>query len=603
MPTIVGIDLGTTHSLAAVMEHPGGLATGIPRVIKDSQGRVLLPSAVTFQDGEPVALGYDALDRLTADPASTVVSVKRFMGRSLADLHEAERRGVGYALEGDEAGVLRLRVGGKTLTPPEVSALILRELKRRTEAELDESITQAVVTVPAYFDDGQRQATKDAGRLAGVEVLRLVNEPTAASLAYGLHRLTQGVIAVYDLGGGTFDISILKVQEGVFEVLATAGNTQLGGDDWDRRLAEHVRVKLGLPDDGPTRAHLKHEAEVAKRELTTQESTTLRGVTITRAEFEALTRDLLETTSVPCRQAVADAKLIHRIDEVVLVGGSTRMPMVREHVRTIFNKEPLCTLNPDEVVAIGAAVQADILAGQNDEFLLLDVAPLSLGLETMGGTVAKLVHRNQTIPVTAKEYFTTYADGQTAFDLHVLQGEREMARDCRSLARFKLSGIPPMPAGIPRLEVTFLINPDGILEVTAHEERSGAESKVEVKPSYGLTDEQVEQMLFDAMEHAEEDFEERLLIEARVEADRVLLACAKALTDDSGLLQAEERPKIEAALASLEEAKKGTDRNVITARTEELDAVTKPWAERRMDAAIQAALAGRKAGEVAREGR
>jgi Fe-S protein assembly chaperone HscA len=598
MSRIVGIDLGTTHSLVAVTRE------GAPSVLADSGGDALLPSVVAYDArGQVCAVGREAMRLAEEDPSRVVASVKRLMGRSGKDLAK-ERASLPYEIAEDER-VVRIRAGAAEVTPPQVSAEVLRVLKKRAESALGEDITRAVVTVPAYFDDAQRQATLDAGRIAGLTVERLVNEPTAASLAYGLQALQNGVVAVYDLGGGTFDVSILKLRDGLFEVMATAGDTHLGGDDIDRALAEHLTRKAALQgvdvgEAAATRARLKTIAERAKVALSDAPATnvevTLPGaprfsIALTREELEVIARPFVDRTGGPCRRALADAHLRPEdIDRVVLVGGSTRMPLVRRYVASLFEQEPLCSLNPDEVVALGAAVQADILAGDRTDLLLLDVCPLSLGIETMGGAVAKLIQRNSTIPASAREVFTTYAENQTAVDLHVVQGERELAQDCRSLARFKLGGIPPMPAGYPRLEVTFVVNTDGILEVHARETRSGAEARVQVKPSYGLSDEEVERMLIESIDHAEEDVLARLRVEARVEAEQVIAATEKALFADPDLLLAGERERIDEALRVLRARLADGDHNQIRELVESLDQCAQPFAQRRMDRAISTAL-------------
>jgi len=616
---VVGIDLGTTNSLVAYMQGDA------PVVIPGVDGSNLVPSVVALdpvppEGGRPtVTVGNTARKSLIETPERVIYSVKRLMGRGLDEI-QSELKLFPFRLAEDiEAGeVPRIRLGELKFTPPEISAYILRQLKRNAERFFGAPVTQAVITVPAYFNDAQRQATKDAGRMAGLEVLRLVNEPTAAALAYGLDRAKVGTIAVYDLGGGTFDISILKLRDGIFEVQSTNGDTHLGGDDIDNLLltialdeihAEHGVDLRGHP--GAVQA-LRKAAIDAKISLSTDQAARFDielpngdryQREIPRAVFEVLIEPVLERTAGPCKQALADAGITpEQIDEVVLVGGSTRIPAVRQLVDDLFHlaargKKPHIELNPDEVVALGAAVQADILAGASkttEEMLLLDVTPLSLGIEALGGAVARIIQRNSTIPASATEHFTTGVDGQTKVAIHVVQGERELAADCRSLARFDLRGIPPMSAGLPRIEVKFLIDADGILKVTAREQRSGQASKIEVKATYGLTDEQVESMILDSFDHAEEDFAKRLLIEARNEAETILAAVDRAPRSPAwAQLTGAEQAAISAARSRLEAVMRGEDAKAIRDATLALDQATRRFAELMMEAAVSTAITGK----------
>ena len=601
---VVGIDLGTTNSLVA---HVGDGAA----VVLGGDGGPMVPSVVSYAvEGEPV-VGQAAVARALDAPADTIASVKRLMGRSLGDIAGIAPL-VPYQLEDDAGRMVKIRTGrGLVLSPVQVSATILSELRTRAEVALGGEIDGAVITVPAYFDDAQRQATRDAGRLAGLEVLRLVAEPTAAALAYGLDRGTRGTYAVYDLGGGTFDVSILTLVDGVFEVRATGGDSALGGDDIDRAI-----VRWAAGDDAITGADRREiaaavaAARAAKERLTDEETTEVEfaigGVPVarilTRGELAAICAPLLERTSKACRRVLKDAGYAAAdLDGVVLVGGSTRSPVVRDHVRAVFGREPMCELDPDHVVALGAAIQADVLGGGASDVVLIDVVPLSLGLETMGGVVEKLIARNSAIPCGATQTFTTYADNQTGFDLHVLQGERETVDACRSLARFTLRGVPPMVAGAARVEISFQVDADGILHVSAIEQTSGVSAAIQVKPSYGLTDEEVERMLLESFDHAEADLAERNLRIERVEAERILAATRHAMTVDAHLLDDDVAVATRAAMAELERLMAGHDHVAIRHAIEALDRASKPFAERRMNLAIEAAMKGKSLDEVERD--
>ncbi len=592
----VGIDLGTTNSLVAIV-----LGDEKPRALAVDEGSTLLPSVVHYGEGGgpgSVVVGR-AARRLAADfPRDTIVSVKRFMGRSSAD-PETRRLSPYRFAEGDSSVVRFVVDGERVVNPVEVSAEVLRALRNRAEERLGIKVQQAVITVPAYFDDAQRQATKEAGRLAGLEVLRLLNEPTAAALAYGLDKRSRGMFAVYDLGGGTFDISILQLQEGVFEVKAVGGDSALGGDDFDRALAEL------LLDKRERTPRLVREAidaaKQGKEELTRAERVEVFGRTLTRAELEEAIRPLIEKTGASVRRALRDAGTPDGkgLDGVILVGGSTRVPAVRRYVKALFGLEPLADIDPDEVVALGAAVQANLLTAESPQHdvLLLDVAPLSLGLETMGGLVEKLILRNTTIPANATQEFTTFADGQTGMDIHVVQGERELVADCRSLAKFTLSGIPALPAGFARVAVTFQVDADGILSVTAKEQLTGVSQSITVKPSHGLTDEEIERMLLASIEHAEEDVQLRQLIDNRVESQRILKAVEKQIEANGDLLSADERAQIEKAVQELRAAAAASDHHAIKQQIEALDRVSADFAKRVMDRGIERALKGHSVGE------
>ena len=592
----VGIDLGTTHSLVAAMRN------GVAECLPDNEGRVILPSAVRFLENGGRQIGHEALKNQAEDPQNTIVSVKRFMGRGVKDIAHPEK--LPYVLL-DKPGMLSLqtRVGEKS--PVEISAEILATLRYRAEDTFNEDLYGVVITVPAYFDDAQRQATKDAAQLAGLNVLRLINEPTAAAIAYGLDNASEGIYAVYDLGGGTFDISILRLSRGVFEVLATGGDSALGGDDYDRALSEAVLNQAGRQlHTAADKSSSQVAARACKEALSESDQAAFRlqlsdGLleqTVSRSQFELATASLTQRTLSAVRKALRDAKIQRDdVQGVVMVGGSTRMPQIQRAVAEFFGRAPLNNLNPDEVVALGAALQANQLAGNNPngELLLLDVIPLSLGIETMGGLVERIVPRNQTIPTAMAQDFTTYKDGQTALALHVVQGERDLVADCRSLARFELRGIPPMAAGAARIRVTFTVDADGLLSVAAKEQGSGVEAQITVKPSYGLSDDQIAAMLQDSFSTAEQDMKARAVVEARVDADRMWLATQSALDADGDLLSADERQHVEALMAATLAAKSLDNAAEIEAATEALAKGTEAFAAQRMNRGIQHALAGK----------
>lgn len=597
---IVGIDLGTTNSLISII-HP---SSGKPTVLKEHDGSALVPSVIHFSDSGQVSVGEEAKQYLVTDPGNTIFSVKRLMGKSYQDIRNRVHA-YGYKIIDDNTeSLVKVQVGEKFYSPIELSSMVLKALKDRAEHILKTPVNRAVITVPAYFNDAQRQATRDAGKLAGLDVLRIVNEPTAASLAYGLgvDKEQEKTVAVYDLGGGTFDVSILRIHGGVFEVLSTHGDTYLGGDDFDLAIIEHWKKTMALDEASLKDKSLQHElrlaAERAKKALSSAESfsETIDGhkFKLTKAELESLVRPLIDRTISSCASALKDAQLsVSDIDEVIMVGGSTRVPLVKQAVSEFFKRKVNDSMDPDEIVSLGAAIQADILAGNNKDFLLLDITPLSLGIETMGGLMDVLIPRNSRIPTKASRQYTTQKDGQGSMRISVFQGERELVQDNRKLAEFNLTGIPGMPAGLPKIEISFLVNADGILVVTAKELRSGIEQSIEVRPQYGLTDEEVERMLMDSIMHAKDDMELRALVEARTEAQQILETTETFLQKNGGLLTEDEKERTANAMKELAAKIKGDDRNEIHGAIERLNDLSRPYAERLMDQAISSALKGK----------
>jgi molecular chaperone HscA len=599
----VGIDLGTTNSLVATVRN------SIPEVLTDEEGRALLPSVVHYMKNGHAQIGYKALAAQNTDPKNTVASVKRFMGRGLKDIAYVENLPYDFL---DTPGMVQLKTAAGVKSPVEISAEILATLRQQAEDALGDELVGAVITVPAYFDDAQRQATKDAAKLAGLNVLRLLNEPTAAAIAYGLDNASEGVFAVYDLGGGTFDVSILKLTKGVFEVLSTGGDSALGGDDFDHRLLCWIIEQAKLsPLSDEDLSILMVKSREAKELLSTKAETRIDAalgsgeevhLTVTAEEFVKMTQHLVAKTITPTKKALRDADLtVDDVDGVVMVGGATRMPHIRKAVGEFFQATPLANIDPDKVVALGAAVQANLLAGNRaagDDWLLLDVIPLSLGIETMGGLVEKVIPRNSTIPCARAQEFTTFKDGQTAMAIHIVQGERELVSDCRSLARFELRGIPPMAAGAARIRVTYQVDADGLLSVSARELRSGVEASISVKPSYGLEDDQIAQMLQDSFKSADVDMALRALREEQVEAERIVLATQSALAEDGGLLSDDERASVTSLLAAVQQSSTGNDHHAIKAAVEALAQGTEEFAARRMDRSVRTALSGKKLDEI-----